>query len=63
MILLIMQETIDNESVRNCFGISREKSSTLLKAMVADRIVEPSSRSRKYAKYVLTENYREKIFG
>lgn len=63
IILLIMQETVDNESVRNCFGISSEKSGTLLKAMVAEHTIMPSSRSRKYAKYVLTENYREKIFG
>jgi predicted HTH transcriptional regulator len=63
IVLAIMQETLDNESVRNCFGVSGEKASTLIKSMVAERVLRPSSGSRKYAKYILTENYREKIFG
>lgn len=63
LILAIIQETLDNESVRNCFGISSEKASTLIKAMVADKVLRPNSPSRKYAKYILTERYREKIFG
>lgn len=63
IILAIMQEKIDNESVRNCFGISSEKASTLIKSLITDKVLQVSSRSRKYAKYVLTESYREKIFG
>lgn len=63
IVLAIMQETLDNESVRNCFGVSGEKASTLIKSMVAEKVLQPSSTSRKYAKYILTENYREKIFG
>ena len=63
IILIIMQEAIDNESVRNCFGISSEKAGTLIKAMVVEKILQPSSQSRKYAKYIFTEHYREKIFG
>lgn len=63
IILAIMHEVIDNESVRNCFGISSEKASTLIKTMLSDKILQPQSQSRKYANYVLTEKYREKIFG
>ena len=63
IILAIMQEKIDNESVRNCFGISSEKASTLIKALITDKVLQLGSRSRKYAKYILTESYREKIFG
>ena len=63
IILAIMQEKIDNESVRNCFGISSEKASTLIKSMIADNVLQLSSRSRKFAKYTLTDLYREKIFG
>ncbi len=63
IILAIMQEKIDNESIRNCFGISSEKASTLIKSLLTDKILQVSSRSRKYAKYILTETYREKIFG
>ncbi len=63
IILAIMHETLDNESVRNCFDISIGKASTLIKAMVADKVLQSNSSSRKYAKYTLTEQYREKIFG
>lgn len=63
IILGIMHKTIDNESLRNCFGISSDKASTLIKAMVAERILQTNSLSRKYAKYVFTERYREKIFS
>jgi predicted HTH transcriptional regulator len=63
IILAIMQEKIDNESVRNCFGISSEKASTLIKSMIADKVLQLSGRSRKFAKYTLTDLYREKIFG
>ena len=63
IILLIMQDQVDNERVRNCFSISSEKASTLIKAMVVEKILQPSGLSRKYAKYIFTEQYREKIFG
>lgn len=62
-VLAIMEESIDNQSIRNCFGINSEKASTLIQAMINDNILEANSRSRKYAKYVLTESYREKVFG
>lgn len=63
IIMLIMQEYIDNKSIRNCFDISGEKASTLIKSLVSDRVIQPSSSSRKFARYVLTEHYREKVFG
>lgn len=40
-----------------------EKTSTLIKSLVADGVIQPSGSSRKFAKYVLSENFREKIFG
>lgn len=63
IILAIMQEKIDNESVRNCFGISSEKASTLIKSLITDKVLQLNTQSRKYAKYILTDSYREKIFG
>lgn len=63
IILAIIQETLDNESVRNCFGISIVKASNLIKAMVADKILQVTGSSKKFAKYTLTPQYREKIFG
>lgn len=62
IILAIMNEQVDNESVRNCFSISSEKAGTLIKSMVAEHILQPHSSSRKYARYILTEQYRERIF-
>lgn len=63
IILAIMKETLDNESVRNCFDISIVKASNLIKAMIADKILLATGPSKKYAKYTLTPHYREKIFG
>lgn len=63
IIMVIMHESIDNKNVRHCFGISTEKASTLIKSLVADKVLQPSGVSRKYAKYILTDQYREKIFG
>lgn len=63
IILAIMNESVDNESIRNCLGISSEKAGTLIKAMVTNKVLQTNNQSRKYAKYVLTEQYREKIFG
>jgi ATP-dependent DNA helicase RecG len=63
IIIVIMHEYIDNKNVRNCFGISAEKASTLIKSLVADKILQPGGTSRKYAKYILTDLYRERVFG
>ncbi len=62
IILLLMHDQIDNESVRNCFGISSEKSGTLLKSMVSEKILKASSKSRRHAKYIFTERLHEKIY-
>jgi predicted HTH transcriptional regulator len=62
MILAVMHSQIDNEIIRDALGTNSEKAGTLIKAMVADKILQPSSSSRKYAKYTLTEQYREKFF-
>lgn len=63
IILGIMHKTIDNESLRNCFGISSQKATTLIKAMVSEKILQISGSSRKYAKYVFTDPYSEKIYS
>lgn len=62
MILAVMHSQIDNEIIRDALGTNSEKAGTLIKAMVADKILQPNSSSRKYAKYTLTEQYREKFF-
>ena len=53
----------ENINFSNCFNISIGQASTLIKAMMADKVLQPTSQSKKYAKYVLTPQYREKIFG
>ena len=63
IIMIIMQEHIDNENVRKSFDISRDQASTLIKSLVADKVIQLVGSSRKFAKYNLTENFREKIFG
>jgi len=35
-----MEGTIDNESIRNAFGIDLNKASTLLKSLVEDGVIE-----------------------
>jgi len=62
LILAVMQGQVDNKSIRNAFGISSEKASTLIKLMVAGGFIQTNNLSRKYAKYVLTEKFREKFF-
>ena len=47
IILAIMQNHIDNHSIRNHFGISLDKASTLIKSAVSEGIFEPSNKSRK----------------
>lgn len=63
MILLLMNNSIDNESLRNCFGITSDKAGTLLKSMVEDKIIKNTSVSRKYAKYEFTKRYRDKFLS
>ncbi len=63
IILAIMKESIDNESVRNYFNISIVKASNLIKAMVAENVLQATGPSKKFTKYILTPQYREKVFG
>jgi ATP-dependent DNA helicase RecG len=63
LILLIMEKAIDNESLRNAFEIDASRATTLIKALVDENVVEPTTKSRKYAQYKLTEQYHDKIFG
>ncbi len=62
IILLIIDGAIDNETIRNTFEISTEKATTLIKSLVDEQVIESSTKSRKFAKYILTDLYREKIY-
>lgn len=61
LILLIMESTLDNESVRNAFGIDLNKASTLLKSLVEDNFIEKVGKSSRYAKYTLSQEWKQKI--
>lgn len=63
LILLIMEDVIENESLRNAFGIDAAKATTLIKALIDEGVIISTTNSRKYAKYRLTEIYRQKVFG
>lgn len=63
MVLAIMHETFGNESVRDCFGISAVQASTLIRSMIADMIIQPSGKSRKFARYTLSDKVRAQVFG
>lgn len=63
MVLLILEREIDNESLRNAFGIDNMKASTLLKSLVADRLITRVNTSRKNARYRFTEDWEQRIFG
>jgi len=62
IVTLILADKIDNESIRHAFNIDLQTAGTLIKSMVADEIIEPVGKSRKYAHYKLTKQYQEKIF-
>ena len=61
LILLIMESTIDNESVRNAFGIDLNKASTLLKSLVEDELLVRVGNSTRYTKYMLSLKWKQKI--
>lgn len=63
MVLLITEDYIDNESLRNALGISQEKASTLLKSLVQDNVIVQTNKSRKYAKYGFSEVFQERVNG
>jgi ATP-dependent DNA helicase RecG len=60
LILLIIENTIDNESIRNSFGIDLIKASTLLKSLVEDGLIVKTGIGR-YAKYILSPEWKRKI--
>ncbi len=63
IILLIMENQLDNERIRNAFGINQSQASTLLKSLAEEGIIRTVSKSRKFAKYKFTESYAEQIYG
>lgn len=63
LVMLILEDTIDNLGVRNAFDIDRSKASTLIKALVEEGVIRSTIKGRKFARYQLTDDYRERIFG
>ena len=63
LVMLILEDTVDNEGVRNAFDIDTLRASTLIKALVEDGVIRSTTRSRKYARYQLSEEYRQRVFG
>ncbi len=61
LVLLILEQEIDNVSVRTIFGIDMGKASNLLKELVEEKMIHRKNKSMKFAKYSLTEDYRQKI--
>lgn len=62
LILLVLENSVDNELVRTTFNIESSQAGTLLKAMVADGLIEQAGPSRKFAKYCLSKQFRERFF-
>lgn len=58
-VLILLDSTVDNESLRHIFEISPERATTLIKSMVDEGILEPTTVSRKFAKYSLTKRFKE----
>ncbi len=61
LILLVLETTVDNESIRNAFGIDLTKASTLLKSLVEDGLLVRVGNSTRYAKYTLSSEWKLKI--
>ena len=61
--LLIIEGKIDNESLRHVFDIQQVQASTLLKSLIDEGIIQMVGRSKKFATYKLTENYRQRVFS
>lgn len=62
LVLLIIEQEIDNESLRNIFSIDQTKASTLLKQLTDEGLIHRTTQSMKYAKYRMTETYHQKIW-
>ena len=61
--LLIIEGKIDNESLRHIFDIHQVQASTLLKSLIDEDIIQIVGKSKKFATYKLTENYRQRVFN
>ncbi|MFW7379434.1 MAG: ATP-binding protein [Oligoflexus sp.] len=62
LIILLIEGNITNEALRNAFDIDITKASTLIKSLVEDGMIVQSNKSRKFAKYSLSEKMIEKIW-
>lgn len=63
LVLLILEQEIDNESLRNVFNIDSSKASTLLKLLAEDGVIRRTGPSMKFARYRLTEEYHNRVWG
>lgn len=63
LVMLILEDTLDNEGVRNAFDINTLKASTLIKTLMESGVIKSTTKSRKFARYQLTDEYRQRIFG
>ena len=61
--LLIIEGKIDNESLRHIFDIHQVQASTLLKSLIDEGIIQVVGKSKKFATYKLTEDYRQRVFN
>lgn len=61
LILLVMENTVDNESIGIAFGIDLAKASTLLQSLVEDGLIVRVGNSTRYAKYTLAPEWKLKI--
>jgi len=61
IVLLIFEKIIDNEALRNNFDIKAEQASNLIKSMIGDGTIMQTNKSRKHAKYSLSEKYQEMV--
>lgn len=61
IILLLLEQEIDNESLRNAFGVDATKASTLLKELVGEGIILRKTKSMKFARYRFTDEYLAKV--
>jgi ATP-dependent DNA helicase RecG len=63
LVLLILEQEVDNEGIRNVFNIDAARASTLLKLLVDDDMIRRTGPSMKFARYRLTEEFQRKVWG
>ncbi len=62
-ILLLLEQEVENESLRNVFGIDVTKASTLLKELVKEEIIYRTTKSMRFASYRLTDRSQKESEG